>query len=138
MHGNGTSTIQNHYTFTDKNISAGKYLYRLKQIDTDGKIHYSKEIEVHVEIPKVMTLSQNHPNPFNPVTTINYELPQTGKVYLKAYNIIGEEIVTLVNEMQEAGRYAIQFDASQYSSGIYFYKLTSNNYTITKSMMLVK
>ncbi len=138
VQGNGTSNIQHHYTFIDKNVTTGKFIYRLKQIDMDGKFTYSEEIEGNAEIPKEITLSQNYPNPFNPVTTINYEIPQTGKVYLKVYNVLGEEVATLVNGMQEAGRYSTQFDASKYSSGIYFYKLTSNNYILVKSMVLVK
>ncbi len=138
VQGNGTSNIQHHYTFIDNNVGTGKFIYRLKQIDMDGKFTYSEEEEVYVGVPKAIKLLQNYPNPFNPVTTINYEIPTTGKVYLKVYNVLGEEVATLVNGVQEAGRYSTQFDASKYSSGIYFYKLTSNNYTLVKSMLLVK
>jgi hypothetical protein len=83
-------------------------------------------------------LSQNYPNPFNPVTSINYQIPVTGFVSLKVYNVIGQEVATLVNEVKNAGNYRINFDASKYNSGIYFYTLKSGNVTISHKMALIK
>lgn len=83
-------------------------------------------------------LYQNYPNPFNPSTTIQYSIPEAGKVSLKVFNILGEEIATLVNDYLEAGNYEIQFNAGNFSSGIYFYKIDSNNYSSVKKMILLK
>ena len=80
----------------------------------------------------------NYPNPFNPTTTISYQLKETGFVCLKVYNSLGQEVSTLVNENKSAGRYDVKFDASSLSSGIYFYTLRANGYSETKRMLLVK
>jgi photosystem II stability/assembly factor-like uncharacterized protein len=83
-------------------------------------------------------LDQNYPNPFNPSTVISYQLPVSSDVTLKVYDILGNEIETLVNEEQSAGVYEIEFDASKLSSGIYFYQLKAGNYINTKKMILIK
>jgi hypothetical protein len=83
-------------------------------------------------------LYQNYPNPFNPSTIISYYIPKEGNVVLKLYNILGQEIKTLVNERQSAGQYSIKFFASNISSGIYFYRLTSGNFSFSKKMILMK
>ena len=90
------------------------------------------------EIPNGYTLHQNYPNPFNPVTKINYELPITNYVKLAVYDILGREVVVLINRKQSAGKHEIEWNASNYTSGTYFYKLTAGDYTETKKMMLVK
>ena len=95
----------------------------------------------NVNSPKEFLLKQNYPNPFNPSTKINYEIPTTGFVSLRVYDVLGNEIATLVNEKQNAGEYNIDFNAGQYgnvSSGVYFYKLTVGEFTETKTMLLVK
>ncbi len=84
------------------------------------------------------SLSQNYPNPFNPTTKINYELGNTNFVTLKVFNVLGEEVATLVNEQQNAGKYSVNFQESNLSSGMYFYKIESGNFTDTKKMLLVK
>jgi hypothetical protein len=89
-------------------------------------------------IPKVYSLSQNFPNPFNPVTKINFTLPKQGFVTLKIYDVLGREVRTLVNEVKSAGSYAVDFNASEYSSGVYFYRLESNGFTDIKRMVLIK
>ena len=88
--------------------------------------------------PVQYTLEQNFPNPFNPATTIQYKLPVNGNVTLKVFNIIGQEVATLVNEFQTNGAYSVSFDASKLSSGIYFYTLKAQDYSQTKKMMLLK
>jgi photosystem II stability/assembly factor-like uncharacterized protein len=93
---------------------------------------------VSTEIPSSYTLKQNFPNPFNPTTNIYFALPQSGFVTLKVYDMTGKEIATLVNEVRTAGSYIVDFDASRLSSGAYFYKLQSGNFTDTKKMMLIK
>jgi|GEM_PF-871117 len=89
-------------------------------------------------IPQKFNLSQNFPNPFNPSTEIRYSIPNSGMVTLKVYNIIGQEVSTLVNNMQQAGNYTVSFDASHLSSGVYFYKLQSGSFTLTKKMEVIK
>ena len=93
---------------------------------------------ISLDVPKSYLLSQNFPNPFNPATTINYELPEAGYVKLVVYDILGREIVILVNEKESAGRYKVQWDASQYPSGVYFYKLITKDFSETKKMVLIK
>jgi hypothetical protein len=127
----------------DKNLSIGKYQYRLKQIDFDGSFEYSNIIEAEINSPEEFSLSQNYPNPFNPTTTIQYSIPSNGKgetsnVTLKVFDVLGNEAATLVNEEKQPGVYEVEFDASQLSSGIYFYKLQTENYSSTKKMILLK
>jgi hypothetical protein len=90
------------------------------------------------EIPLSYSLSQNYPNPFNPVTSINYAIPKQGFVSLKIYDILGREITALVNEVKTPGYYVVDFDASNLGSGVYFYKIVSNDFTDIKRMMLIK
>ena len=88
--------------------------------------------------PENFVLKQNYPNPFNPTTTIGFALPRTGNTELSVYNILGQKIITLVSEELSAGFYEYQFDASNFSSGIYFYKLQSDNFVLLKKMLLMK
>jgi len=89
-------------------------------------------------IPKEFSLAQNYPNPFNPSTTISYQLPQNGLVTLKVYDVLGNEVATLVNEEKPAGNYEAKFDASNLSSGTYIYKISAGNFIQTKKMILMK
>jgi hypothetical protein len=138
VNGNGNSNSPKSYSFVDDKVNAGKYSYRLKQIDNDGQYEYSKTIEVDVNGVKEYKLTQNYPNPFNPATTIQYILPQAGMVKLTLYNILGQEIRTLVNEMKEAGTHTINIDASDLNSGMYIYKIESGSFVQKRKMMLVK
>lgn len=109
----------------------GRWLYTwvgdaMVDVDNEEGIQYSFE------------LSQNYPNPFNPSTTINYSIPVSGMVTLKIYNVLGQEVKTLVNKEQFAGMHTISFDASNLASGVYIYRLSSGNFVNTKKMMLLK
>jgi len=88
--------------------------------------------------PLTFTLEQNYPNPFNPITIINYELPIESKVTLKVYDMLGKEIETLVEKVQDAGKYKVEFDGRGIPSGIYFYKLSTSSNSATCKMLLVK
>ncbi|MEO8666636.1 MAG: T9SS type A sorting domain-containing protein [Ignavibacteria bacterium] len=88
--------------------------------------------------PDNFTLHQNYPNPFNPNTVIKYDVPSSSNVSLKVYGILGNEVETLVNEMQTPGAYSVEFNGSTLSSGVYFYKITAGNFTDMKRMVLVK
>ncbi|NOS84601.1 MAG: T9SS type A sorting domain-containing protein [Ignavibacteria bacterium] len=90
------------------------------------------------EVPNAFSLEQNYPNPFNPVTNIKFAVAKTGLVTLKVYDISGREVAQFVNQDLNAGTYNFDFNASHLSSGIYFYRLSTNNYTDTKKMVLVK
>jgi len=90
------------------------------------------------EIPLKYSLAQNYPNPFNPVTKINFAIPKQGLVTLKVYDVLGREVRTLINEVKSVGTYAIDFDGSELSSGVYFYRLTSADFTDIKRMLLIK
>jgi hypothetical protein len=138
INGAGTTTEPQNYTFTDKTAETGKYIYRLKQIDFDGRYQYSDEVEVDVVGPLTFNLEQNYPNPFNPSTTINYSVPQAGNIVLSVYNTVGEEVAVLANGYSESGRFNVTFDASNLPSGVYLYKLQSANTVQTKKMMLLK
>ena len=89
-------------------------------------------------LPMEFKLEQNYPNPFNPTTTINYSVPENGIVSLEVFNIIGQKVATLVNENQPAGNYSAKFDASRLSSGMYLYRIITNNFVKTMKMSLVK
>jgi hypothetical protein len=84
------------------------------------------------------SLEQNYPNPFNITTTINYHLANNSNVSLKVFDITGKEIAVLVNKKQNTGNHKVEWDASQFSSGVYFYKLTTDNYIDTKKMLMIK
>ena len=88
--------------------------------------------------PTDFELRQNYPNPFNPTTSINYSLNKKSYVELKVYNVLGAEVATLVNETKNAGSYKVSFDATNLSSGVYFYQLKSGDQTITRKMMVMK
>jgi hypothetical protein len=141
--GNGTTSASVNYTFTDRNVNAGKYNYRLKQIDFNGNYEYfNLTNEVIVGVPEKYSLSQNYPNPFNPSTKINYDIPFDSKVSIRIFDISGKEVSALVNSNLTAGFYTSEFNASGMSSGVYFYTITAqsgvNSYTATKKMILVK
>jgi hypothetical protein len=89
-------------------------------------------------LPNSFSLSQNYPNPFNPTTMIQYSIPKSGSVTLKVFNMLGQEVATLVNQQQQAGNYSINFNASRLASGVYMYRIQSGSFTSTKKMMLVK
>ena len=137
--GFGSTTESKSYSFTDENVTTGTYKYRLKQIDFDGSFEYSNEIEVAVDFtPKEIVLYQNYPNPFNPKTVISYQLPVTGNVTLKVYDVLGNEVTILVNEEKQLGVYEVGFDGTDLPSGIYFYKLIAGSFVETKKMILIR
>jgi hypothetical protein len=144
--GFGTSTEKHFYSFNDENLIEEKYQYRLKQIDFDGSSSYSEIVEVEINSQIQFTLEQNYPNPFNPSTKIKYSIPndiasganQSQLVILKVYDVLGNEIATLINEEKKSGEYEVEFNAGQIPSGIYFYQLMAGSFGETKKMLLIK
>ena len=136
--GHGTTTDIQSYSYADSKVASGNYTYRLKQMDFDGSFEYSSEVTVVVTVPLEFVLEQNYPNPFNPSTVIKYSIPENGFVTLDVYNLLGEKVASLVNGVQDAGRYEIRFDASKLASGIYVYSLKSGSFNSDKKMLLMK
>lgn len=135
----GNSSVPKSYSFEDKNLPTGKYLYRLRQIDYNGSFEYFELSEtVSIGIPSKYSLSQNYPNPFNPSTTINFGLPEDSKVTIRIYDNTGRQISTLADAFKTKGYYSLVFDASGLASGIYFYRIEAGSFASTKKMMFVK
>ena len=139
IHGKGTTTEVQSYSFIDENLTSGKYSYRFKQVDYDGRFEYSNAVNVNIGSPLSFELGQNYPNPFNPTTTINFTLPEKTNVNLKVYNILGSQVAEVLNEVKDAGSYSVNFKAQGLSSGIYIYKIsTGSGKEISRKMTLLK
>lgn len=137
--GKGTTTEKTYYSFQDNNVTNGKYSYRLKQINYDGSYKYSKTIEVNFSGVSNYLLYQNYPNPFNSSTVIKYYLPEDTRVTLKLYDVLGNEIKTIVNDLEKAGEHQIEFNSDKtMSSGIYFYRLITNSFSRSVKMVYAK
>ncbi len=138
VNGSGNSNSPKSYTFIDDNVSSEKYSYRLKQIDNDGQFEYSSPVQIDLSSLSTFSLHQNYPNPFNPSTTIQFSLPAALNVKIIIFNLLGQEIRTLVNETKEAGIHEIIFDAQNLNSGVYIYKIEAGSYIQTRKMTLIK
>lgn len=143
------------------NVAGSKSAYNIALMDvevTDGllDIHFASEIENPLingisiekssstnvgygyEVPSDFFIEQNYPNPFNPTTKISYHLPTTGNIKLMVYNLLGQEVATLVDEQKSPGTHTVDFDGSGMSSGIYFYKFFFNGSSLSRKMILMK
>ena len=137
--GNGTTNEIRNYEFRDRNLASGLYNYRLKQIDFNGNFEYfNLSSEVEIGIPDKFSLSQNYPNPFNPNTKIGFEIPKEGNVTLSVYDNGGKLVSTLVSGNKAAGYYTVDFNASNLSSGVYFYKIEYSGQSKVMKMSVVK
>jgi hypothetical protein len=141
----GNSNSPKTYSFLDKNLTSGqKYSYRLKYVDVDGTSHdFGKVITVEVAVPIEYAISQNYPNPFNPSTVIKYALPEASHVTLKIYNMLGQEVATLVNSDVDKGFHSITWNSrtsngSYAASGVYIYRIVAGSFVQTKKMNLLK
>ena len=137
--GNGTTAEAKNYEFTDRNLNSGTYSYRLKQIDYNGNYEYfDLNGEVTVGIPDQFTLSQNYPNPFNPSTKIDFSLPKDGNVNVSVYDNSGKLVSVITNGFRTAGYYTVDFNGSNLSSGIYFYRIEYSGISKVLKMSLIK
>lgn len=136
--GHGTTTETQHYAFKDNDVKTGKYQFRLKQIDYDGTFEYSQTVEVEIPLVNEFSLSQNYPNPFNPVTKIKYSVPNLSNVTIKVFDVLGNEIETVVDEEKQVGTYEINWNAVKLPSGVYFCQLKSGSFIQTNKMLLLK
>ena len=145
VQGYGTTTEIHNYSYKDLDLENGTYYYRLKQVDFDGSYEHLNVINVQITSPVSFELSQNYPNPFNPSTKIKYSIPsvistegRNLKVTLKVFNVLGNEIETLINEEMIAGSYEVTWNATNLPSGVYFYQIKYGTSIETKNMVLMK
>jgi hypothetical protein len=140
IQGNGTKNTPTNYSFTDAKLKTGKYNYRLKQIDNNGNFSYhTLNNTVEIGAPIKFNLSQNYPNPFNPKTKIDFQIPNDAKVTMKIYDITGREMITLLNnEYKKADYYTVDFNATNFASGTYFYRIIADKFIETKKMIVIK
>lgn len=146
IEGNGTTNEQRNYKYSDLKLSTGKYQYRLKQIDFNGSFEYhnlSSPSEVIIGTPIAADLFQNYPNPSNPTSKVDFQIPFSAKVTLKVYDITGKEVQTILEKNLESGYYTSEFNGSNLASGVYFYRIYAtgndgNSFTKTMKLILVK
>ncbi len=136
--GFGTSAEKHFYSFIDDKAVDIRYFYRLKQIDFDGSYKYSDVIETKNIQKLSYSLEQNYPNPFNPSTSIQYAIGNRQFVQIKIYDVLGNEITTLVNEVKPQGRYEVNFNAGSLANGVYIYKIQTGDFISSKKMILIK
>jgi len=147
--GHGTTTETQHYKFTDLDLPTREYSYRLKQIDTDGSVEFSPTITAVIGGPETFALHQNFPNPFNPLTQIQFEIPGTSvgsevkRTTLQVYNLLGNHVRTLFDQIAAPGFYSVNWygkdkEGSDVPSAVYIYQLSSDGFVATKKMILVK
>lgn len=138
VEGNGSTTEPEVYAYNYKSQTSGKQFFQLKQMDYNGSFDFSNIVEINSIAPERFVLEQNYPNPFNPSTIINFSIPVETQVALEIFDVIGNSVATLIDENLLAGNHVVTFDASKLSSGIYFYKLTTQYFSTLKKMLLVK
>jgi len=142
VEGNGTSSEEKYYSFTDDLSSFSsnqKIFYRIKQIDLDGTFKYSEIVNVdYSPLPLDFVLEQNFPNPFNPSTKIKYSVPEFSHVQIIVYDALGTETAVLVNEQKQPGTYELNFEGQNLSSGVYIYRLKANGNILSRKMLLMK
>lgn len=141
--GFGSSTELRSYSFRISDAPSGVQYYRLKQIDFNGTFTHYNSVEVDVPVVQEFALYQNHPNPFNPSTTISFSLPVESNVSIKLFNMLGQEVAQATNSEFQAGNHKIEFNAQNLSSGVYIYTLEAKgvngkNFSSTKKMILLK
>jgi Secretion system C-terminal sorting domain len=137
--GYGNSNIPHEYSYIDKDLKiSGKYIYRLKQIDADGKYEYSDPVDLVFTNGSGYQLEQNYPNPFNPVTTISFIIPQKSFVSLKVYDVLGNEIETLVSKELEGGEHTVNFSPGNLPSALYIYSINAGEFKEVKKMLYLK
>lgn len=139
VQGNGTKNSESFYSYIDQNLNTAKYSYRLKQVNYNNSFEYfALNSDVTVGKPAKYDVSQNYPNPSNPSSQINFQVPSDANVTLKVYDIQGREVKTLISSYLAAGYYTAEFDGTEIASGIYFYRLSVENFSKTLKLILIK
>ena len=140
IRGSGTTNSSRIYTYEDNKLPAKTYKYRLKQIDYNGNFeYYDLNNDVVISKPNSFSVSQNYPNPSNPKSKIDFQMPFDGKVSIKIYDLLGREVATLVDETRTADFYSVEFDGTNLASGVYFYRIIAegNGQKNIKTMKMV-
>jgi len=140
IHASGISNSMKSYAFVDKKLNPGRYNYRLQMVDNDGTFQYSSVVNAVIAAPSTFALAQNYPNPFNPSTVISFSLNADSRVLLELYTVSGEKIAVLMNETKAADTYEYNLDMAKLHapSGVYFYRLVSNDIATGKMQVSVK
>ncbi len=143
--GHGTSTSWHDYQFVDTSADGPASFYRLKQIDLDGTFRFSEPVRLAAAtdirppaLPSAYDLGQNYPNPFNPTTVIPFSLPRQARVRLDLFNVVGERVATLVDDLRPAGFYAVRVDAARLPSGMYIYRIRANDFVQARKMLVIR
>jgi hypothetical protein len=141
--GHGTTTEQHSYEYIDTDTPGA--MYRLRQIDRDGKVGFSDAVAPTTAtsvadrpVPTAFDLGQNYPNPFNPSTLIEFALPRQSAVKLDVYNLLGQHVATLVDDVRPIGYYTVKFEAAGLASGVYIYRLQAGEYSNVRKLMVLK
>ncbi|HAX48050.1 MAG TPA: T9SS type A sorting domain-containing protein [Ignavibacteria bacterium] len=143
IEGKGTSNVSNGYMYKDEKLKTADYKYRIKQEDYNGNYEYFElGTVVKISPPLSFDMGQNYPNPGNPNTKINFEMPVNGKVSIVVFDMLGREVVTMLNENRAADYYTVEFNGSNIASGVYFYRMYAEGegqkFTKTMKMIIVK
>ncbi|MBE2217001.1 MAG: T9SS type A sorting domain-containing protein [Ignavibacteria bacterium] len=137
--GAGTCNSPVSYSYTDSRLSTGTYKYRIKQIDFNGNYeYYSLPEDVTIKSPDKFSVSQNYPNPSNPSSKIDFQLPAESRVTIKIFDIAGREVATILNDFLSADFHSVLFNGTNFASGVYFYTITAGDFIKTNKMILVK
>lgn len=139
VEGQGTTSSRTEYSLADHDVSqAGIYLYRIIQMDYDGRTETFGPVEYLYDAPENFELFHNYPNPFNPITTIPYNVARESDVRIEVYDILGRRVQVLVNGTVAPGTYNVQFNGSRYASGVYLIRMTADGQQFVRKMMLIK
>lgn len=138
VRGAGTSTSPHDYSYVDAYLTPGRYAYRIKQIDNGGAFQYHGGAELEILPPSAFALEQNYPNPFNPSTEIRFHVAHAQLVVLAIYNLVGQQVATVVNEYLQPGTYTASFDASRLASGVYLYRLQAGESIQSRKLIFQK
>lgn len=144
--GHGTTSEKHDYSYTDASSAGGTWFYRLRQVDLDKTEHFSDIISINGatgvdaggSLPTEFALQQNYPNPFNPSTTIEFALPKASHVTIELYNLLGQRVATLLDDLRPAGIQQVRFNAMSLSSGVYMYRMVAADKTFMRKMTLLK
>jgi hypothetical protein len=134
--GSGNSSTYKNYSYTDRNVPTGKYFYRLKQVDLDGKFNYSNILSVDINGSLSFELNQSFPNPSRGSSTITYSIPVKTQVVLAVYDMQGRVVSVLQNGERAAGKYAVTVPANLLKPGVYYYKLEAGDFKSTRKMII--
>ena len=140
----GTSLSSRHYAVNDTTVTAGTWVYRIKEADLDGSVHFSPTVSTTILADgpgsqvTAYALDQNYPNPFNPGTNISYALPHSSYVTITVYDMLGQKVTQLVDEFMAAGYHSVLFDGSRFASGAYYYRMLAGDFVMTKRLTLIR